>query len=47
MFFEKGPANIFIQRIGEIVDEVDEPGLKLFGWQSILHSHFEQIDKPL
>ncbi len=41
MLFEERPADIFIEGIGEIVDEIEKSHLELFGRQCILHSHLE------
>ncbi len=47
MLLEQGTTNILIKGISEVVYQVAETDLELFGGKGVLDGHFEQVYEPL
>ncbi len=47
MLFEQGPTDILIERVSEVVDEVDESHFQLLSREGVLNCELEEIGEPL
>lgn len=47
VFFEEGAADVFVERVSEVVDEVEQSAFKLLGRQGVLDCQLKEVDEPL